>query len=542
MGDQTTRLVPALCTQCGAQIEVDPNQEAAVCKYCGTPFIVEKAINQYTSYIHVQNTYQNESNTYNVQVGKRGFAQSAFDYLNQREQRRHEAAMENQRILAEAERRRQEEEAQRTERRRKGWATFGKVLLWIYFFPIMMTIFLVKNEKLDKRVKIGLIAAVWLLTIILFAANRNNRASEAATAPPARSTAAASATATPKPSATAKPSSTATTTPSPQITVLRAGAFESETRTEHIDCIEYKAPLEWRRDDENTEGWIYYYPEGNNDVIISVCYMELSDEIDINTFSDNDFYVFGDSITEGIGKSDGVKSCVTERGRINERPVTIVKLERAMKDRDRNVTSYFIPVHTGLANVSVNAASDFEDPYGETELAILASIRFYQGVDDEKTEALPDETPAPEEPPQEDNENHSEPAAYLRGVAGKDLFDRIVAGETPDVKDDYGDNEFYIYGCYISGISVEIDTYGKLGRPIIIEVMDMLNTGDTRVFHKVLETVFNGDDFAAVTKWFDANAGAEADIKIGDANVLLRRTVSGAPVLYIVDDDYLDWV
>ena len=40
-------LTPAICTQCGATIEVDPRQEAAVCKFCGTPFIVEKAIIDY---------------------------------------------------------------------------------------------------------------------------------------------------------------------------------------------------------------------------------------------------------------------------------------------------------------------------------------------------------------------------------------------------------------------------------------------------------------------------------------------------------------
>lgn len=40
-------LVPAICTQCGAQIEVDDTHEAGVCKYCGTAFITEKAINNY---------------------------------------------------------------------------------------------------------------------------------------------------------------------------------------------------------------------------------------------------------------------------------------------------------------------------------------------------------------------------------------------------------------------------------------------------------------------------------------------------------------
>lgn len=40
-------LVPAICTQCGARLEVDPAQEAFICSYCNTPFVTEKAINQY---------------------------------------------------------------------------------------------------------------------------------------------------------------------------------------------------------------------------------------------------------------------------------------------------------------------------------------------------------------------------------------------------------------------------------------------------------------------------------------------------------------
>lgn len=51
-------LVPAKCTQCGASLEVDPKMEAAICKYCNTPFIVSKAINEFK----IKNT------TYNANV------------------------------------------------------------------------------------------------------------------------------------------------------------------------------------------------------------------------------------------------------------------------------------------------------------------------------------------------------------------------------------------------------------------------------------------------------------------------------------------
>lgn len=40
-------VVAARCTQCGAELQVDNKQEAAICEYCGTPFIVEKAINNF---------------------------------------------------------------------------------------------------------------------------------------------------------------------------------------------------------------------------------------------------------------------------------------------------------------------------------------------------------------------------------------------------------------------------------------------------------------------------------------------------------------
>ena len=40
-------LVKAVCTNCGASLEVDNAKDAAICPYCSTPYIVEKAINQY---------------------------------------------------------------------------------------------------------------------------------------------------------------------------------------------------------------------------------------------------------------------------------------------------------------------------------------------------------------------------------------------------------------------------------------------------------------------------------------------------------------
>lgn len=40
-------LVNAKCTNCGANLTVDEAKDAAICQYCGSAFIVEKAINNY---------------------------------------------------------------------------------------------------------------------------------------------------------------------------------------------------------------------------------------------------------------------------------------------------------------------------------------------------------------------------------------------------------------------------------------------------------------------------------------------------------------
>lgn len=48
-------LVPARCTQCGAILQVDDSNDAWVCGYCNTPFVVEKAIANYTT--NVTNNY-----------------------------------------------------------------------------------------------------------------------------------------------------------------------------------------------------------------------------------------------------------------------------------------------------------------------------------------------------------------------------------------------------------------------------------------------------------------------------------------------------
>ena len=45
--DNNVKMVPAVCTQCGGTVEVDKTKEEAKCPFCGTSFVIEKAINNY---------------------------------------------------------------------------------------------------------------------------------------------------------------------------------------------------------------------------------------------------------------------------------------------------------------------------------------------------------------------------------------------------------------------------------------------------------------------------------------------------------------
>ncbi|WP_051208895.1 zinc ribbon domain-containing protein [Butyrivibrio sp. WCD3002] len=59
-------LVAGKCPNCGAIINVDSSKDAAVCEYCKTPFIVEKAIKNVDINIQNANISLNEGNINNV--------------------------------------------------------------------------------------------------------------------------------------------------------------------------------------------------------------------------------------------------------------------------------------------------------------------------------------------------------------------------------------------------------------------------------------------------------------------------------------------
>jgi len=65
-------LVSAKCTHCGEVIQVDSAKEAAICEHCGTPFITEKAIDNYNAANSIKKPYllDEESDDFVISSGK----------------------------------------------------------------------------------------------------------------------------------------------------------------------------------------------------------------------------------------------------------------------------------------------------------------------------------------------------------------------------------------------------------------------------------------------------------------------------------------
>ena len=72
-------LKPAICTQCGASIDVDDSKEAGICKHCGTAFITEKVI---ANYVNNYSTVNNITNNVTKIINGGKDSDDAEDFFN----------------------------------------------------------------------------------------------------------------------------------------------------------------------------------------------------------------------------------------------------------------------------------------------------------------------------------------------------------------------------------------------------------------------------------------------------------------------------
>ncbi|MBQ6381394.1 MAG: zinc ribbon domain-containing protein [Clostridia bacterium] len=140
------RLVSLNCPNCNAAMQADAAQKELFCPYCGSKFAVDDEVN------HIQ--YDNAE-------------QAGYEF----EKGRQRAQAEQQAISQ-----------PQPQKKRKTWLW---VLGWIFFFPIPLTIIIVRSQKLNKTAKIILLCVLWALFLLLgFAGEKENTgAKTAATSP-----------------------------------------------------------------------------------------------------------------------------------------------------------------------------------------------------------------------------------------------------------------------------------------------------------------------------------------------------------------------
>lgn len=129
------KIVSMVCPNCGASLQVDADQKNLTCSYCGNGLSVDDEVK------HVQ--YDNAEETgYQFEKGR-------------------------QRAQAEATRVQQQTfnmNFGKPPKKRKTWLW---VLGWIFIFPVPLTILMLRNQKLSKPVKIGIIVAAWIVYLII---------------------------------------------------------------------------------------------------------------------------------------------------------------------------------------------------------------------------------------------------------------------------------------------------------------------------------------------------------------------------------------
>ena len=129
------KIVSMVCPNCGASLQVDADQKNLTCSYCGNGLYVDDEVK------HVQ--YDNAEETgYQFEKGR-------------------------QRAQAEATRVQQQTFNMNFGKPPKKRNTWLWVLGWIFIFPVPLTILMLRNQKLSKPVKIGIIVVAWIVYLII---------------------------------------------------------------------------------------------------------------------------------------------------------------------------------------------------------------------------------------------------------------------------------------------------------------------------------------------------------------------------------------
>lgn len=127
------KMIKMICPQCGGSLEVSEDAKQARCPFCNTGMLIDDEIK------HIQ--FDNSM-------------QAGYEFEQGRMRAQHDAAMRQRAI--EQERIKAQQEYARKQKNLKWW-----ILGWIFFFPIPLTVLIVKTKKLKPVWKVVLLTAFY---------------------------------------------------------------------------------------------------------------------------------------------------------------------------------------------------------------------------------------------------------------------------------------------------------------------------------------------------------------------------------------------
>lgn len=128
------KLIDTTCPKCGANLRVDADRQSAFCEYCGAELLIDDEVQH-------------------LQIDNAESAGYAFEKGRQRAQNEAQA----QRYYTY-----HPQPAPKKKKKMVWW-----VLGWIFIFPVPLTIIIARNQKLKTGAKIGIIAAAWVVYLLI---------------------------------------------------------------------------------------------------------------------------------------------------------------------------------------------------------------------------------------------------------------------------------------------------------------------------------------------------------------------------------------
>lgn len=136
------KLLEMKCKNCGAILKVEEDAKYIECQYCNTKYKLDDEV-QHIKYDDMEKSgYEFEKGRIRAQQEQKR-AQSNYNNLNN----------------------------VNNTSKKKNNKTFWLILAWIFLLPFTATYFIAKNNKLDKKKKIVIIAIMWVIFLVIAYAN-----------------------------------------------------------------------------------------------------------------------------------------------------------------------------------------------------------------------------------------------------------------------------------------------------------------------------------------------------------------------------------